>query len=88
MATCTQLEYGELVPTAQSIEDCTGYVLLEPSEYQQFMLGASLFDPNAISQAQAQALFMSGFGLVIISYLVAWGYGVVINWFHPEHDKT
>lgn len=87
MATCVQLEYGQLQPTPQSIEDCTGFVLLEPSEYQQFMLGSSLFDPSVISQAQAQTLFMAGFSLVIISYMVAWGYGAVINWFRPEHDK-
>lgn len=87
MATCVQLEYGELKPTAQSIEDCTGFVLLEPTEYQQFILGSSLFDPNQISNEQAQALFMAGFSLVIICHLAAWAYGSIINWFKPEHDK-
>ncbi|MCG7553290.1 hypothetical protein [Pseudoalteromonas sp. Of11M-6] len=87
MATCVQLEYGELKPTPQSIDDCTGFVLLEPNEYQQFLLGSSLFDPSAITQADAQMLFMAGFSLVILCYLVSWGYGTVINWFRPEHDK-
>ncbi len=87
MATCVQLEYGELKPTAQSIEDCTGFVMLEPTEYQQFILGSSIFDPNLISIEQAQALFVSGFSLVIISYMVSWGYGTVINWFKPENDN-
>ncbi|TMP78587.1 MULTISPECIES: hypothetical protein [unclassified Pseudoalteromonas] len=87
MATCVQLEYGELKPTAQSIEDCTGFVMLEPTEYQQFILGSSIFDPSLISTEQAQALFVSGFSLVIICYLVSWGYGAVINWFKPENDN-
>ncbi|WP_024600996.1 hypothetical protein [Pseudoalteromonas sp. TB41] len=87
MATCVQLEYGELKPTAQSIEDCTGFVMLEPTEYQQFLLGSSIFDPNLIPIEQAQALFVSGFSLVIICHLVSWGYGTVINWFKPENDK-
>ena len=87
MATCVQLEYGELKPTAQSIEDCTGFVMLEPTEYQQFLLGSSIFDPNLIPIEQAQALFVSGFSLVIICHLVSWGYGTVINRFKPENDK-
>lgn len=87
MATCVQLEYGELKPTAQSIQDCTGFVMLEPTEYQQFILGSSIFDPSQISIEQAQALFVSGFSLVIICYMVSWGYGTVINWFKPENEK-
>tara|TARA_R110000751_G_scaffold103012_1_gene198265 strand:- start:3617 stop:3880 length:264 start_codon:yes stop_codon:yes gene_type:complete len=87
MATCVQLEYGELKPTAQSIQDCTGFVMLEPTEYQQFLLGASLFDPNEISIEQAQLLFVSGFSIVILCYMVAWGYGTLINFFKPEYDN-
>ncbi len=88
MATCVQLEYGELKPTAQSIQDCTGFVMLEPAEYQQFLLGSSLFDPSEISIETAQMLFVSGFSIVIICYMVSWGYGTVINWFRLENDKT
>nr|KJZ10757.1 hypothetical protein TW77_06895 [Pseudoalteromonas rubra] len=88
MATCVELQHGQLTPTAQSIEDCSGFVLLEPTEYQQFLLGSSLFDPSVIDQATAQQLFMAGFSLVLICYLVSWGYGTVINWFRPEHDQN
>ena len=88
MATCVQLEYGQLKPTAQSNQDCTGFVLLEPTEYQQFLLGSSLFDPSEISSEDATALFVAGFSLVILCYMTAWGYGTVINWFRPENDNT
>ncbi|MBH0025908.1 hypothetical protein I6F53_02845 [Pseudoalteromonas sp. SWN29] len=87
MATCVQLEYGELKATAQSIQDCTGFVMLEPTEYQQFILGSSVFDPSEISIVEAQSLFISGFSLVIICYLASWAYGTIINWFDSSNDN-
>lgn len=30
--------------------------------------------------------WMAGFGLPITLYLVSWAYGVVVNFFRPEHE--
>lgn len=34
-----------------------------------------------------QQMWMLGFGLPIITYLTAWGYGVVINWFNEKRHR-
>lgn len=75
---------GELIQSAQSIADCTGYVLMDAIEYSETPTLQSIFaQPIAADLAE---LWMVGFSLPIIVYLSAWAFGVVINWFKPQPE--
>jgi hypothetical protein len=50
--------------------DCTGYLLLTPSEYQV----SQVVDP-----AQVAEIFSYGFALVMASYLGGWAVGQVLK---------
>ena len=86
MASCVSFDSsGVLYQTGESVADCTGYLLLDASEYSDFPTLQSIFQiPLAEDLAQLWAV---GFSLPVIIYLSAWGLGVVINWFRPSHDK-
>jgi hypothetical protein len=96
MAICTQVNALNQVETNTTTPDsCTGMILLEPDEWaffselqEQFTQAISMRDIFAIPEITAmQSAFMTSFSLIIIAYLVSWGYGVVINWFQPKHDE-
>ena len=92
MATCAYLS-GDSTIRVNNI-DCEMY-LLSPDEYSELTLlldsssqYISLNDLFSIPEsAVLQEAFSYGFSLVLIAYLTAWAYGVVINWFNPEHDR-
>jgi hypothetical protein len=96
MAICSHINATGQVETNTTLPDsCTDMILLEPNEWlffselqQQFDQAISMRDIFAIPEvAELQTAFMTGFSLIMIAYLVSWGYGVVINWFTPKHDE-
>ncbi len=69
--------------TTQTIDTCTTYILQTAQEYQTLPTLTDIFTmPLAEDLAQ---MWMIGFSLPMITYLTAWGYGVVINWFNEKH---
>ncbi|WP_255992066.1 hypothetical protein [Chitinolyticbacter albus] len=59
------------------IEQCAGYVMVTPVEFQQLNVIAQVF--AAPSPEQIQGAFMAGLSLPVIAYLTAWAYQFVIN---------
>jgi hypothetical protein len=63
---------------------------LEPVQGQLALPGQAL-EPTLMDiftipvAGDLQQMWMLGFGLPVIAYLAAWGYGVVINWFNENH---
>ncbi|TAL50641.1 MAG: hypothetical protein EPN89_04590 [Methylovulum sp.] len=77
----SQLQASEVVTAT----NCTGYiaesaqaVIAQPTLQDIFNI------PLASDMLQMWEL---GFGLPILCYLVAWGYGTVINMFSRDHDQ-
>lgn len=69
--------------TTETIDNCTTYVLQTATEYQSLPTLTDIFTmPLAEDLTQ---MWMLGFTLPMITYLTAWGYGVVINWFNEKH---
>ncbi len=72
--------------SAQSLQDCSGYIMLTASDYTQLMSEPTLMDIFTIPVVgDLQQMWMLGFSLPIITYLSSWGFGVVINWFKEKH---
>lgn len=66
----------------QTIDTCTTYVLYTAEDYRNLPTLTDIFTmPLAEDLAQ---MWMLGFSMPIITYLTAWGYGVVINWFSDK----
>jgi hypothetical protein len=72
MAVCTLVdESGYVRQSVQSVEECTGYILVSPSEYHATV---DTFAPTSEGIATA---FSWGFGsVVVIGYLSAYAVGV------------
>lgn len=78
MAVCTLVdEAGYVRQSVQSVEECTGYILVSPSEYH------ATVDTFAPTSAGITSAFLWGFGsVVVVGYLSAYAVGVakqVIN---------
>lgn len=85
MALCVVVNLSGVIEqsTTQTIDTCTTYVLYTAQDYQNLPTLTDIFTmPLAADLAQ---MWMLGFGLPVITYLTAWGYGVVINWFKEKH---
>ncbi len=83
MATCVRLlNNNNLRATTDSIENCTGYVALEPQEYAEMQFLTQAF--QIPETAQLQELFIWAFGIVVIPFLVSWAYQTVIDWFEND----
>lgn len=80
MAQCVTLNAdGTLTPTGQTVDQCTGYVLVSGSEYGVY---------NAVQQAlavpdasTAMQFFLAAWGVVVVSYIAARWVGAVVNMF-------
>lgn len=87
MATCVQAsEGGYLFPSADPLAECSGWVLMDALEYSQVPTLQALFawpDPSDLGQ-----IWLVGFSLPMIVYLAAWGFGKVVNYFNPEHERN
>jgi hypothetical protein len=80
MALCVQLQPdGTLVPTGQTSEECTGYVLVTPAEHAWSALLHEAFawpEPT-----EAATLMAKSFGGVLLFYIVAYICGAVGRYF-------
>lgn len=56
---------------------CTGLLMQEGQDIAYWL--RAFIDPDFLDTAQYQILFVSGFSLPMICYLVAWAYQSVIN---------
>ncbi|NRQ42607.1 hypothetical protein HRH59_08465 [Rheinheimera sp. YQF-2] len=75
---------GALIVTQATVENCTGFILLESADSMHFI--NQLFDPNFLTEAEYTVLFQLGVTMPVMAYLVAWGFQVVINSL-SEKDK-
>ncbi len=96
MAICVQQDTnGVLYANGSTEPTCTDYLLLDSAEFQAFQQlqtgqqqMITFQDVFAIPEAsQLGEAFALGFSFVMICYLVSWGYGVVINFFNPSHER-
>lgn len=81
MALCVTVD-GAGVMTVQTgvpAASCTGYLLVEPSEYQQIITANNLYALPA-SQDFAAA-WSAGFVLPLTVYMAAWGVATLVNFF-------
>ncbi|PAJ70116.1 hypothetical protein CJF42_26110 [Pseudoalteromonas sp. NBT06-2] len=62
--------------------DCTGLLLNEGADLAYWI--RYLVDPNMFTSAEYAMLFMAGLSTILISYLVSWGYGEVINFLNQK----
>lgn len=69
------LDQPVLVLSDQDFASCTSYLLVTPAEYSAMQLGDLwMFDP-----VQSGKFFGFSFTLILSVYLVAWGYGQLLN---------
>jgi hypothetical protein len=66
---------------ASAAVPCDGYVMVTSTEYG--LLQAF----QAPTTAQAAQFFAGGFSVIVFSYLVAWGYGCVLNMFESRSGR-
>jgi hypothetical protein len=81
MAICVAVVSNSLMPTADSIASCTGYVLQTAAEYNAFNTGLSTayltligVDPESILY-----VFTWGMGAVLSIWSVGYVAGIVVN---------
>ena len=67
------------------IESCTDFVVLAASEYTDIPTMQNIFTIPLVEDMQQ--MWMLGFSLPMITYLVAWGYQTVINFASKDDDK-
>lgn len=70
-----QLEQPILVSEPAPPSACQGYLLLTPSEYAAFQSN----DLWTLDPVQSGKFFGFSFTLILSVYLVAWGYGQLLN---------
>ncbi len=70
MAICVALQAdGTLVPTGESVDQCTGYVLVSGSEYGLMQAVNTAF--AAPTTEQATSYFVGTFGIVVFFFVAA-----------------
>lgn len=85
-ATCvTQDAFGNLQATSDPLSECTGWALMDVTEYTEVPTLHQIFAMPELEDAGA--IWLAGFSLPMIVYLVAWGFGVVVNFFKPENER-
>ena len=65
MAICATIETWALVPNVDSIQDCTGAVVLESHEYNEFLQSQMLYEFDL-------EIFMGFFGFAFSTILTLW----------------
>ncbi len=71
MAVCTKFVGGYLVQVGESVQDCTGYILVTADEY------ASYFEVFNITPSEIATAITFGFSVVITAYFSAYPIGLV-----------
>ena len=96
MAVCAYIDAnGNVIYDSTPPASCTTYLLMDSADYTAFQnlqtgdaQSITFQDVFAIPESEVLGqAFWYGFSLVILCYLVAYGYGVVINFFKPSHDR-
>lgn len=82
MALCVVPDGSTLAIVGEYTADCAGYALMTAQEYAATPTLAALF--AVPDSATVQSAWMAGFSLPVILWLVAWGFGVVINMFRSN----
>lgn len=77
MSGCYELVNGSLYPLAESLEQCSGVVLLDKVDYALLHSQSMLF--SMPSQSQLSELFLWSMGTVVFCWLIASSYSVVVN---------
>lgn len=77
---------GALIVVDSTVENCTGFVLLESSDSLHFI--NRLFDPAYLNQADYEMLLSMGLSLPVISYLTAWAFQTVINFATRDKENS
>lgn len=83
MAECVTLNAdGTLSPTGQTVDQCTGYVLVTGSEYGVYqVVQTSLAVPTP---DEASGWFIGAWGLVMVFYIAARCVGAVLSMFNDN----
>lgn len=68
---------GALIVTNATVENCTGFILLESSDSLHFI--NRLFDPNFLTTEDYMTVFQLGISTPLVAYLTAWAFQTVIN---------
>lgn len=80
MAVCVALQAdGTLVPTGETVEACTGYVLASGAEYATQAVIEQAFAKPTIEDATQ--FFVAPFGTILVLYLIARHAGAVAGMF-------
>lgn len=79
MALCVIVnELNQLIATTTPISECSSYVLQESADF----LAHSLFQiPDMLT---LQGFWMAGFFIPMVSHVIAWAVGSLVNFFNKE----
>jgi hypothetical protein len=85
-ATCAKTNVdGFVYLSAESLAECSGHVLMDSAEYSQVPTLQALFAwPDS---GQLASAWLAGFTIPMICYLVAWGFGTVVNFFNSDNER-
>ena len=85
-ATCAKTNVdGYLYLSTDALAECSGHVVMDAAEYSQVPTLQAIFAMPEIEKAGA--IWLAGFSLPMITYLAAWGFGVVINFFNSDKER-
>lgn len=83
MGLCVALQQdGTLLPTGETVENCTGYVLTSGSEHSFYALAYQAF--AAPTPEQAAGWFVGSFGAVLVFYVGARMVGAIVAMFNSH----
>lgn len=86
MALCAVPDQNNnLVVVNQTVENCTGFVLLESGDSLHFI--ERLFDPNFLTAADYQTVFQLGITMPLLAYITAWAFQTVINFISKDKES-
>lgn len=78
MGLCVALQAdGTLLPTGQTVEECTGYVLASPAE-----IWLTTMVEQALAMPEPEVLvgwWLGSFGLVMVAYMAGWAVGSIVE---------
>lgn len=87
MATCVVVDAitNALIATSTAVDSCTTYVVMDASTYHSQPTLAEVFAMPVAGDMQS--MWMLGFGLPVICYLVSWAYQTVIAMFNDWAER-
>lgn len=76
MSLCVSIANGQVVPTGEPVDACSGFIVLSSQDYGAAVSVHSLWD---FKPELAVQYFGSSFSLVLVSYLTAWAFAQVLS---------